>query len=259
LLFLLLITNSIHLTRIMSTLLPHPHAFVTSLISQLAAINSSSPDPVPSLSSLRRQDLKFAKSIFTTLHFLFPHELLPALDILDRKLVTQLRLVTSNVTDQEAVESRPLEQTAPTTDTEPTIWEIFYVQSASATASSSKSKSRYRRVYNPAGTYYEVRLDAWNCSCPAFAYSALGGALDLDLDQTRSEDEDDHTGSEMEGDEKEWRFGGTLTRKGTGAPICKHILAATLGKGLPGLFGNAVEKKEVTAAEVAGWGAGWGD
>ena len=243
----------------MSTLLPHPHAFVTSLISQLATINSSSPDPVPSLSSLHRQDLKFAKSIFTTLHFLFPHELLPALDLLDRKLVTQLRLVTSNVTDQEAVESRPLEQTAPTTDTEPTTWEIFYVQSASATASSSKSKSRYRRVYNPAGTYYEVRLDAWNCSCPAFAYSALGGALDLDLDQTRSEDEDGHTGSEMEGDEKEWRFGGTLTRKGTGAPICKHILAATLGKGLPGLFGNAVEKKEVMAAEVAGWGAGWGD
>jgi hypothetical protein len=243
----------------MSTPLPHPHAFITSLVSQLAAINSSSPDPIPSLSSLRRQDLKSAKSIFTSLHFFFPHELLPALDLLDRKLVTQLRLVTSNVTDQEVVASHPLEQTAPATDTEQTTWEIFYVQSASATASSSKSKSRYRRVYKPASMYYEVRLDAWNCTCPAFAYSALGEALGLDLGQTGLKDEDDRTGSEMEGDGKEWRFGGTLTREGTGAPICKHILAATLGKGLPGLFGNAVEKKEVTAAEAAGWGGGWGD
>jgi len=243
----------------MSTPLPHPHTFITSLISQLAAINSSSPDLIPSLSSLRHQDLKSAKSIFTTLHFLFPHEILPALDLLDRKLVTQLRLMPSHVADQRTVGSQPLQPTEPATGTDQTTWEIFYVRSASATASSSKSKSRYRRVYNPAGTYYEVRLDAWNCTCPAFAYSALGGASDLYQDQTRSEDEDDQTGSEMEGDRKEWRFGGTLTREGTGAPICKHILAATLGKGLPNLFGNGVEKKEMTAAEAAGWGGGWGD
>jgi hypothetical protein len=243
----------------MSTPLPHPHTFITSLISQLAAINSSSPDLIPSLLSLRHQDLKSAKSIFTTLHFLFPHEILPALDLLDRKLVTQLRLMPSHVTDQRTVGSQPLQPTEPATGTDQTTWEIFYVRSASATASSSKSKSRYRRVYNPAGTYYEVRLDAWNCTCPAFAYSALGGALDLYQDQTRSEDEDDQTGSEMEGDRKEWRFGGMLTRESTGAPICKHILAATLGKALPNLFGNGVEKKEMTAAEAAGWGGGWGD
>jgi len=228
----------------MSTPLPHPHAFITSLISQLAVINSSSTDLIPSLLSLRRQDLKSAKSIFTTLHFLFPHELLPALDLLDRKLVTQLRLMPPHVTDQTTVGSRPPQPAEPATGTEQTTWEIFYVRSASATASSSKSKSRYRKIYNPAGTYYEVRLDAWNCTCPAFAYSALGGALDLYQDQTRSEDEDGQTGSEMEEDRKEWRFGGTLTRDDTAAPICKHILAATLGKGLPGLFGNGVEKKE---------------
>jgi hypothetical protein len=243
----------------MSTPLPHPHAFITSLISQLAAINSSSPDLIPSLSSLRRQDLKSAKSIFTTLHFLFPHELLPALDLLDRKLVTQFRLMPPHVTNQRTVGSQLPQPAEPTTGAEQTTWEIFYVRSASATTSSSKSKSRYRRVFNPAGTYYEVRLDAWNCTCPAFAYSALGRALDLYRDQTRSEDEDDQTGSEMEGGGKEWRFGGTLTREGAGAPICKHILAATLGKGLPGLFGNGVEKKEVGAAEAAGWGGGWGD
>jgi hypothetical protein len=243
----------------MSISLPHPHAFITSLISHLATTGSSAPDPIPSLSSLGHQDLKFAKSIFTTLHFLFPHELLPALDLLDRKLVTQLKLMTSNVTAQGAIESRPPEQALPATDAKQTTWEIFYVQSASATASSSKSKSRYRRVYNPAGTYYEVRLDAWNCTCPAFAYSALGQSLDLDPHQSRSEDDGDQISLEMERYGKEWRFGGTLTREGTGAPICKHILAVTLGKGLPGLFGNGIEKKEVTAPELAGWGGGWGD
>jgi hypothetical protein len=66
------------------------------------------------------------------------------------------------------------------------------------------------------------------------------------------------TGTEESG-RKGWRFGGTATRNMMGAPICKHILAALLGKALPRFFGNGVERKEVSASEAAGWGAGWGD
>jgi hypothetical protein len=243
----------------MSAPLPHPHAFITSVIGQLASINSTSSENILNLSSLRRQDLKTAKSIFTTLHFLFPHELLPALDLLDRKLVTQLVFIPSPSTALDMPVTHPPRSEGSSTVSEQTSWETFYVQSASATASSSKSNSRYRRVYNPTGTYYEVRLDAWNCTCPAFAYSAFGGASDLSHDQAGLEAEHEQTGSEKEGEGEGWRFGGTATRDGTGAPICKHILATVLGKALPSLFGSGVERKEVTAAEAGGWGAGWGD
>jgi hypothetical protein len=82
---------------------------------------------------------------------------------------------------------------------------------------------------------------------------------DVSHDQAGSDDEHDHHNSTIGGEPENWRFGGTAKRDGTGVPVCKHILAAVLGKALPGLFGNGVKRKEVTAAEAAGWGAGWGD
>ena len=243
----------------MSTVLPHPHVFITSMISQLARIDPTPAGTIQSLSTLHRQDLKSAKAIFTTLHFLFPHELLPALDLLDRKLVTQLLIMRSAGSDQGTAVPVPADSTTPTVATQQPPLEIFYLQSASATASSSKTNTRYRRVYNTTGTYYEVRLDAWNCTCPAFAYSAFGGAPDFAHDHGGVEDGCDRIEADMDGNRPGWRFGGTITRDGSGAPICKHILAAMLGKALPGLFGHGVEKKEITTVEAAGWGGGWGD
>lgn len=238
----------------MASPLPHPHAFITSMISQLATISSSSQESSPiTLSSLNSRDHKSAKSIFTTLHFLFPHELLPALDLLDRKLVTQLV-----VTAPQAC-TCPTTKSTSSTAAKSISWEIFYVRSASASTSTSKSTSRYRRVYNQSGNHYEVNLEAWNCSCPAFAYSAFGRALDLSDEQTSGSSEDDATEAEIGDDSWGWQFGGTLTKEGSGAPICKHILAAVLGRALPDLFGNGVERKEVPAVEAAGWGGGWGD
>ena len=239
--------------------LPHPYVFITWMISQHATMDSTPSGTVQSLSTLRRQDVRSAKSLFITLHFLFPHELLPALDLLDRKLVIQLVVMSSLDSGQSTSASHNTESDLPAVATHQKLWEIFYVQSASATASSSKSNSRYRRVYNPTGTYYEVRLDAWNCTCPAFAYSAFGGPADLGHEQASSGDGYAQTDSGTTESRGGCRFGGTATREGTGAPICKHILAAMLGKALPGLFGNGVDTKEVTAVEAAGWGGGWGE
>lgn len=240
----------------MSAPLPHPHSFITAVISQLGRIDST---PVTALSSLCRHDLKSAKSIFIALHFLFPHELLPALDLLDRKLVIQLISMASRGIPESTPGSCPSQPDRSSATTEQAQWEIFYVQSASAALSSSKSNSRYRRVYNPTAPYYEVRLDAWNCTCPAFAFSAFGGASDISHDQVGPANEEYQAGVGIEADGEGWRFGGIATGDGTAAPICKHILAAVLGKALPGLFGHGVERKEVTATEAAGWGAGWGD
>ena len=243
----------------MASPLPHPHAFITSMISQLVTIPSTSQDSSPiTLSSLNGRDHKSVKSIFTTLHFLFPHELLPALDLLDRKLVTQFVVTAPQASSSPTAKSASSSKKS--TAANSTSWEIFYVLSASATPStSSKSTSKYRRVYNQSGTYYEVNLETWNCTCPAFAYSAFGRTLDLSDEQTSRPGEDDVTEAEIGDDYRGWQFGGTLTKEGSDAPICKHILAAVLGKALPDVFGGGVERKEVTPVEAAGWGGGWGD
>ena len=94
-----------------------PHSFVTSLIHQLSTLSTPPPPPAPSsnhtasfnpnlpssspfsprpqpfftlVSSLPTQKQESITHILTTLHFLFPHEFIPALDLLDRGLVTRM-------------------------------------------------------------------------------------------------------------------------------------------------------------------------
>ncbi len=221
------------------------------------------------LSQLSPNDTKNAKSIFLTLHFLFPHELLPALDLLDRKLVTTLRFGPDNK------------------------YEVFYVQSASAqsanpshvTARADRQPRYYdaRRKAKATDTYYEVRLDSWNCSCAGFAFDGFKG---LDVEEGEGdgverigpgdggygrgagdggpstsvgEDEEGDNAGKREADGTKFVFGGLATRKTEPVPICKHILAAALVKAAPDLFGCCVKVKEVSTAELAGWGAGYGD
>ena len=206
-----------------------------------------------------------------TLHFLFPHEVLPALDLLDRKLVTRL-LITSTVQASSSIASssggaeiksdgkKEDEEAAPKVDRE-----VFFVQSASATSTtmSSSRSSRYRKAYNPCNVHYEVRLQAWNCSCPAFAFAAfrsLSLSTKRNHGSTIDNNKDDHVPNmKVMGAKRDWHFGGTVTRPGAGAPVCKHILAAVLGREAPNLFGEGVTTRQVSREEGAGWVGGWGD
>ena len=161
--------------------------------------------------------------------------------------------------------------------------EVFYVQSASSqtkTTHSNRHHHHRRHVNNPS-IAYEVRLAGWNCTCPAFAFSAFGRILDLNSGVAHVDSEGQHPlpaddGSlgcmnkpEAEIDLK-WRFGGTLTQQTASepgqvvetpapVPVCKHILAALLGKHIPVLFGSGVHFRTVSREEGAAWAAGWGD
>src|SRR5689334_5617435 len=77
-----------------STTLPTSRPFLTSLIDNLTTDQQTN-----SATNLTQNCLKNApphlKSILLTLHVLFPNELLPALDVLDRNLVTRLHLKNS--------------------------------------------------------------------------------------------------------------------------------------------------------------------
>jgi hypothetical protein len=211
-----------------SSHLPSARTFITSIINSLAThaptttLLGQERSQRPQAAS--QNPLKHAppqlKSIFLTLHVLFPNELLPALDVLDRNLVTHLR-----VKDGDA--------------------EVYLVRSA--------QQPTYHRREDPGSTCYEVRLKAWNCSCPAFAFSAFPS----------EEGEQDENGglatAREEGGEGAWRFGGLSLESQMGAvPVCKHLLACVLVERCPELFVGGVEVREVSKEEFAGWCAGWG-
>lgn len=213
---------------------------LTSIFNSMASIRMDEPihsrqpvAPSSSLASLQGESAGIARTSLLTLHFLFPHELLPALDLLDRKLVHQhrCRLGEHGVTASE----------------------VFYIQSASAVTDPGNRRatsSRFRNAWNPAKVHYEVRLDSWNCTCAAFAQShlklLLGGQDDGEVEKGRMEDDCN------------W-VGGEATRSDAPIPICKHILAAALFKAAPDLFEADVDVKDVSREEMAGWSAGWGE
>lgn len=177
-----------------------------------------------------------AQSVFLTLHFLFPHELLPALDILDRKLLK--RLITHSSTDNAG--------------------EVYFVQSASAVTDPLNRRfiDRDSRFGNATRTYYEVRLDAWNCTCAAFAQSQMK----ILVDNTNRSTDAYHVPSTIRSQGSDMLlFGGISTKANAVTPICKHILAATFNKSAPALFAEGCEESLVSAEEMAGWCAGWGE
>ena len=124
--------------------------------------------------------------------------------------------------------------------------------------------------------FYEVRLRAWNCSCPAFtlaSFRELPGDGDHPASNPIGVGNDELANSE-------WVFGdgeGGCTSEGRrrvmrelrglsesetqeGEPpvaVCKHLLACILGSKCPGLFDGGVEQVAVSTKEAAGWCAGW--
>jgi hypothetical protein len=220
------------------------------------------------LHSLSTCDTSQARSTFLTLHMLFPHELLPALDLLDRRLVTKLMVEPSGPgLDKCAKAAAREEQPAEVAETEdPALsaaasHEIFYVQSASA--SENAKMSRYRPGYSKASTtsaYYEVQLDSWNCSCPAFSVSSFQ-CLDLESSANSGEQGDDAAPKQDSEatTARGWKFGGTETLTLGKVPSCKHILAAALVKTAPQLFKDCFKDRVVAKEEIVAWGSGWGE
>lgn len=157
---------------------------------------------------------------------------------------------------------------------------VYYVRSAATSTSSARRAGRIRSAGLESKSY-EVRLRAWNCSCPAFTFSAFGtaaapslssargGAGEVDGDEGGVERVDgrgwveDRWGGEGEigGGEKggDWVFGGLSSLWAVGeevGPVCKHLLACVVGERC-GLLSGFVAERVVGRGEGAGLGAGW--
>ncbi|KAH7046641.1 hypothetical protein B0J12DRAFT_134030 [Macrophomina phaseolina] len=127
---------------------------------------------------------------------------------------------------------------------------------------------------------YEVRLAAWSCSCPAFAFAAFPANLREPSPEPAGMHADGGEGvasqvaagadagagggsnASYSGEDvwEEFGFGGLRRGGGLGMvpPVCKHLLACLLVERAPALFGECVKERAVGVDEAAAWAAGWG-
>lgn len=144
------------------TSLPSPRELLTSILNALSAIppppdnspraqdpNTTTNDPAGATAPTRSSPTNPLRSLapahrplLTTLHVLFPSQLLPALDLLDRGLVAGLTRGGDDDDDDDV--------TAPA---------VYLVRS-----------SAHHRAPRSA---YVVHAAAWHCTCAAFAFSAF--------------------------------------------------------------------------------------
>lgn len=255
--------------------LPASRTFVTRLITSLPTLAQDDVESNP-LSNAPES----VKKQLLSLQVLFPNELLPALDLLDRKLITRFQIGTEEPTSNNTTDIQmhgtndPSNQTtefeshpAPPAhqDIHSATQTVHYVRSA------QQRSSRFSTSFDST-TSYEVRLHAWNCTCPAFAFAAFpsvhpepvvptyvppASGTTTTTGTTSLHDEMTQVDT-MDSLASEWRFGGVSLGEGM-PPVCKHLLACVLAEKGSGVFGQCVQERRVSVETAAGWAAGWGD
>lgn len=184
--------------------------------------------------------------LLLTLHVLFPNLLLPALDLLDRRLIA--RIVVPCTAEEPGQENEPatgdrvaaaMEHSARSDSASRT----YIVRSAV-----SPSARRRREPTRSSTKSYAVHLDAWSCSCASFALDAFPSHFKYALENEYKQSPQLNS------------FGG-LSQDGLAGtqehvPCCKHLLACFLTDKCSIVLGSCIEhrvvSKETLAAMLAG-------
>ncbi|KAK4240267.1 hypothetical protein C8A03DRAFT_31655 [Achaetomium macrosporum] len=104
---------------------------------------------------------------------------------------------------------------------------------------------------------YVVRLEAWHCTCAAFAFAAVQGEAvrpSWEVEPLEFGAEVGDMGAETEA-EPEWSFGGMSLdglEAGEGVPVCKHLLACLLAERWSAALGRYVIERRAEREEIAG-------
>ncbi|KOS23101.1 hypothetical protein ESCO_003713 [Escovopsis weberi] len=231
--------------------LPSHRELITSLITSIAREHNPS-DPS-------------SRALLLTLHVIFPALVLPALDLLDRNLITRLALSHARPS--------PRQDDQPPADPDPAGPEaqgpfrvVYAVQSA--VSGSATSHRRREAALGPPRRRYLVHVDAWSCSCAAFALEAYRRAAAwagrAEGESTSTSDGLDFGGLSLDGRED---CGGSVDVEGgqgrgqvlegdADVPCCKHLLACFLAEKWEGGLGARVETRTVAKEELAAMVAG---
>ncbi|KAI4866398.1 hypothetical protein F4820DRAFT_416969 [Hypoxylon rubiginosum] len=267
---------------------PTHRQFLTSLIDSLTSIPVPAPSSSPPAPNVEGNPLKLVppacRPLFTTLYALYPLILLPALDLLDRRLAAHVsvRPQQQDTTAQTETGARPGPQLGPACDNdkegnkeESGVATGSYSSASGNRCSSSNSYYVVRSAQpqqtrrhgwgsnaSPSGPSYIVRLDAWNCTCAAFAFAAFprednqqhSYVIEPSSSTSRKRGVKEER---VEGQSEKWEFGALSVdgREGSGiagVPCCKHLLACLLAERWNGLLGGYVEERIVGREESVG-------
>ncbi|KAI0130737.1 hypothetical protein F4814DRAFT_403463 [Daldinia grandis] len=246
----------------MSFPIPTPRQFLTSLLENLDAIPIPIPIPTtPQPSTGGGNPLKHIppahRPLLTTLYALYPLTLLPALDLLDRRLATRIIIAAPSHT-QGDITAAAATATTTTTSTSPAPRKgqppFYIVRSAQPQHPRRDTSSASASAPGPR---YVVRPSAWNCSCAAFAFAAFPRGEDRYVTSSAPRRDDDHDDDNGNSEAPEWQFG-ALSLDGTegsgiaGVPCCKHLLACVLAERWRGVLGGYVDERVVGREEAAG-------
>lgn len=181
--------------------------------------------------------------ILLTLHVLLPNLLLPALDLLDRRLVTRVKHIKSTLgtlarQDGTATESEGGENRGHASD----AIHVYIVRSVAPTG----GRRNRKLVSSSSPKSYVVRLQAWNCSCASFALNAFPAHALSPFNLAEQPQEAEESASPIS-------FGGlSLSRGGEDVPCCKHLLACLLAEMRCGPAEDCLEERTAMREELAG-------
>lgn len=239
--------------------IPTSREVLTSLIDSITQMR---PHPAASDTVRTAQGRPFSqlppstRPLLTTLHVLFPTLLLPALDLLDRSLVTKVVDEATTATTTTTLPC-PASQESATDDIGESSKDSAGITQASFYLVRSAA-STSRRTFNAFAnsTPYIVRFAAWSCSCANFAFDAYpaatgDGGPDILQAGVRGLDSVGY-----QEDKRAWEFGGLAfdgrEPRGGGVPCCKHLLACLLAERWHGVLGRYVVEKRASKEEMAG-------
>ncbi|KAK4062676.1 uncharacterized protein Triagg1_9794 [Trichoderma aggressivum f. europaeum] len=246
--------------------LPSHHQLFAALIppSPLPGVHAASdftdnPDAVESIRETpsSAEDVNWRRQLLT-LHVIFPSLLLPALDLLDRDLVTRLLVADqlqkapqgaapASVSPDDILKHEGIENTnEPSEDYIPDSLQAMdhKDQICMYTVQSAVSTTSRRKRHTPQTTkVYAVHLDAWSCSCGGFALDAYSH-----YDVVNSSEK-------LQNPPPKGLFGNLGLDRLTSLedfPCCKHLLACLLAEKWRKTPGGHVQDRYTTKEELAG-------
>ncbi|RKF60140.1 putative ubiquitin carboxyl-terminal hydrolase family protein [Erysiphe neolycopersici] len=226
---------------------------------------SSSSNPFRTLPNSHR-------ALLTTLHVLLPSStLLQAFDLLDRGLVTRISLLHEDgCIEKQQQESmiQPETQTASKTsygqsnsmhedksnsEIASNGYGLYQVRSSQFISKLPGRQSHFPAAFAPSLTY-TVHLNAWNCSCAAFAFSAFPATESGNSPWSNFKDfPDKEKLDDRERQEGLWAFGTMHPehKKLEFPPICKHLLACFFAERWGSILGTYVKEAQLGREEIA--------